>query len=75
MKTEGEARFVISWSCGMDPIIALTLKQALKVIEDNATVPRTRRPIGSHGDAGPFSFCQSNIRTRATVASTSKLHR
>ncbi|HTQ60919.1 MAG TPA: DegT/DnrJ/EryC1/StrS aminotransferase family protein [Candidatus Solibacter sp.] len=54
------------WPCDMDPILALSREQGLKVIEDCAQchgATYNNRPVGSLGDVGAFSFCQDKIMT------------
>lgn len=54
------------WPCDMDPIMALTAKHGLKVIEDCAQAHGARykgRPVGSIGHVGAWSFCQDKIMT------------
>ncbi len=52
------------WPCDMDPILELTRRHGLKVIEDCAQAHGATykgRPVGSMGDVGTFSFCQDKI--------------
>src|SRR5271165_3247648 len=54
------------WPCEMDPILDLSGKHDLKVIEDCAQAHGATykgRPVGSLGDVGAFSFCQDKIMT------------
>jgi len=54
------------WPCDMDPIMALARERELKVVEDCAQAHGAtykRRPVGSIGDVGAFSFCQDKIIT------------
>jgi hypothetical protein len=54
------------WPCEMDSIMALAGERGLKVIEDCAQAHGAafkRRPVGSFGDLGAFSFCQDKIIT------------
>jgi dTDP-4-amino-4,6-dideoxygalactose transaminase len=54
------------WPCDMDPIMALSARHDLKVIEDCAQAHGARykgRPVGSIGNVGAWSFCQDKIMT------------
>jgi dTDP-4-amino-4,6-dideoxygalactose transaminase len=54
------------WPCDMDPIMALSDKYGLKVIEDCAQAHGARykgRSVGSIGHVGAWSFCQDKIMT------------
>jgi dTDP-4-amino-4,6-dideoxygalactose transaminase len=54
------------WPCDMDPIMALAAHHGLKVIEDCAQAHGARykrRPVGSIGHVGAWSFCQDKIMT------------
>ena len=54
------------WPCDMDPIMALAVKQDLKVIEDCAQAHGALykgRPVGSIGHVGAWSFCQDKNMT------------
>jgi dTDP-4-amino-4,6-dideoxygalactose transaminase len=54
------------WPCEMDPILELTEKYGIKVIEDCAQAHGATykgRKVGSLGDIGVFSFCQDKIMT------------
>jgi len=54
------------WPCDMDPIIKLSEKLNLHVIEDCAQAHGARykgRSVGSIGDIGCWSFCQDKIMT------------
>ena len=54
------------WPCDMDPIVELTRKRKIAVIEDCAQAHGASykgRPVGSLGDAAAFSFCQDKIMT------------
>ncbi|MFL1524431.1 DegT/DnrJ/EryC1/StrS family aminotransferase [Pseudomonas sp. O230] len=54
------------WSCDMDPIMALAEEHDLRVIEDCAQAHGAkykRRPVGSIGHIGAWSFCQDKIMT------------
>lgn len=56
------------WPCDMDPILELAAQHGIKVIEDCAQAHGAdykRRPVGSLGIAGAFSFCQDKIVTTA----------
>ena len=52
------------WPCDMDPILALSKKRGLFVIEDCAQAHGARykgRSVGSFGHIGCWSFCQDKI--------------
>jgi dTDP-4-amino-4,6-dideoxygalactose transaminase len=52
------------WPCDMDPIIELSRKHGLRVIEDCAQAHGATykgRPVGCLGDVAAFSFCQDKI--------------
>lgn len=54
------------WPCDMDPIMALSTKHGLKVIEDCAQAHGALykgRMVGSIGHVGAWSFCQDKIMT------------
>ena len=54
------------WPCDMDPIMALSNRHGLKVIEDCAQAHGARykgRSVGSIGHIGAWSFCQDKIMT------------
>lgn len=54
------------WPCDMDPIMELAAQHNLIVIEDCAQAHGAfykKRPVGSIGHAGAFSFCQDKIMT------------
>jgi dTDP-4-amino-4,6-dideoxygalactose transaminase len=54
------------WPCDMDPILHLARERGIHVIEDCAQCHGAhyrRRPAGSLGDVGAFSFCQDKILT------------
>ncbi|MBL0225526.1 MAG: DegT/DnrJ/EryC1/StrS aminotransferase family protein [Geobacteraceae bacterium] len=54
------------WPCDMDPILELSQRKGLKVIEDCAQAHGAMykgRPVGSLGDLAAFSFCQDKIMT------------
>ena len=54
------------WPCDMDTIMALARERDLKIIEDCAQchgATYNKRPVGSLGDVGAFSFCQDKIMT------------
>ncbi len=51
----------------MDPILAITRKYNLKVIEDSAQCLGGQykgKPVGTIGDVSTFSFCQSKHFTQ-----------
>ena len=54
------------WPCEMDEIMALAAKKNLIVIEDCAQAHGAfynGKPVGHHGHAAAFSFCQDKIMT------------
>jgi dTDP-4-amino-4,6-dideoxygalactose transaminase len=54
--------------CDMDPILAIARRHGLKVIEDSAQCLGGRykgKMVGTIGDVGTFSFCQSKHFTTA----------
>lgn len=54
------------WPCDMDPIMELARERNLFVIEDCAQAHGARykrRPVGSIGHVGAWSFCQDKIMT------------
>ena len=54
------------WPCEMDDIMSLSKKHSLKVIEDCAQshgATYRKKPVGSIGHIGCFSFCQDKIIT------------
>jgi dTDP-4-amino-4,6-dideoxygalactose transaminase len=54
------------WPCDMDPIMELSARYGLKVIEDCAQAHGARykgRSVGSIGHVGAWSFCQDKIMT------------
>jgi dTDP-4-amino-4,6-dideoxygalactose transaminase len=54
------------WPCEMEAILSLAHTHGIKVIEDCAQAhgaSYNRRPVGSIGDIGAFSFCQDKIMT------------
>jgi dTDP-4-amino-4,6-dideoxygalactose transaminase len=56
------------WPVDMDPIMTLARGHQLAVIEDCAQshgAKYKRRPVGSIGDVGAYSFCQDKIITTA----------
>ena len=56
------------WPCEMDAILDVAEQHGLFVVEDCAQAHGAeygRRPVGSIGDAGAFSFCQDKILTTA----------
>jgi len=54
------------WPCDMDPIMELASQHGLFVLEDCAQAHGAvyrKRPVGSLGHVGSFSFCQDKILT------------
>ena len=52
------------WPCDMDPLLELTARHGMALVEDCAQAHGAEykgRPVGSIGDAGAFSFCQDKI--------------
>jgi len=70
-RISGRTRAIIlvhlaGWPCDMAPILKLAKQHDLSIIEDCAQAHGAtydRRPVGSFGDIGVFSFCQDKIIT------------
>jgi len=59
---------LMGYPCDMDPILMLSEKHGLKVVEDCAQAHGARykgRSVGTIGDIGAWSFCQDKIMTTA----------
>jgi len=59
---------LMGYPCDMDPILMLSEKYGLKVVEDCAQAHGARykgRSVGTIGDIGAWSFCQDKIMTTA----------